>query len=229
MRGLLVTVLGLSGCYAPAREQPCAVRCDPIALACPAHLSCERGFCRAPGDETPGDETCGAVDGGMELDAVRDATMVDGPPQPNICPASYATTASGRRIRYDSTLQSWEAANADCVNDLSGEPLKTHLVVITSDLELSEVQALEAQAVPWIGLTDRRVRNTFLWVTKETTSYPPAPATAGSPWAAGEPSALSTDNCVYMKTANLFTSGGCTVGRPSFCECDVHADDPARY
>ncbi len=123
-----------------------------------------------------------------------------------------------------------DTANADCVDDLSGEPFKTHLVVVTSDQERSEVQALDAPLVPWIGLTDRRVRKNFVWVTKEPTSYPPLPEPGtASAWAPNEPSAVATDNCAYMRTADFFTSGGCTVARPSFCECDVHADDPNRY
>ncbi|MDQ3295697.1 MAG: hypothetical protein M3619_03875, partial [Myxococcota bacterium] len=88
-------------CYGPAAEQSCAVRCSPVALACPAHLTCDRGFCRAPGGEA-----CGALDGGMELDTALDAVLdapVDALQPPNVCPASYVVTASGRRIRRNPT------------------------------------------------------------------------------------------------------------------------------
>ena len=148
---------------------------------------------------------------------------------PATCPISYSlvTGLSASHYRVSMNNASWDAAQAACLSD---QPLNstrhTHLVVITDDMELAAITS----AMPndaWIGLSDRITEGTYLWVTDETTTYPPA---SGAPWGTNEPQAGTTVNCVVLAmSVGQLKMQNCGNQRGYICECDNHAADATHY
>ncbi len=140
-----------------------------------------------------------------------------------VCPASYTIVIDGSASRYRHVTSSsitWLNANTDCVNDGT----TTHLIVLTDDIERAAIEALTDGPVRWIGLSNRAAIETYVPVTDEQVSYPPA---SGTPWAPGEPSFTET-RCVALAAGALITLS-CGNGRNFICECDAFADDPMNY
>lgn len=215
---VLVTTLVLVGCYHPnASYQSCAIECTS---SCPPGYTCDHGRCRANDSAS----SC------LLFDAPGSEPMPDDVPsdmQPNACPLSYnlSFNASPTRYRFVMELKDWPAAAADCADDLTGAPFHTHLVVVTTDSELSGVDAFNSGTTSWLGLSDRKMPGAFLWVTNESTSYPPA---SGSPWETNEPNMGAGFDCVENRVADLRTEM-CATPRAYYCECDMLANDPTRY
>ena len=215
----VLAIAVLASCYRPAsNHESCTIECTTV---CPPGYTCDHGRCR----DDDSASSCDVID----APAGGEPIVIDAPTDtgPNACPSSYDRTivATTTKYRLVSQPATWSTAAADCADDLAGTPNKTHLVVITSDLELSQVSALNMNAAIWVGLSDRKTGGTYVWVTAEPTSYPPA---TGPPWNTNEPSSATGHDCVEMQLADL-ASLMCTDVRPYFCECDAFANDPNRY
>lgn len=142
------------------------------------------------------------------------------------CPASYSISgvSSGSTYRYLTVGASWLAANADCIDDGA----TTHLVVVSSDAELGEVADAVASDSVWLGLSDRRTPDVFLWVTAEDTGG--FPAVGARPWAGPDPSGEAGADCVLFHGATQrLDDRDCALARPYLCECDGLTADPDRY
>ena len=206
----------LAACYRPASSyESCAIACTDT---CPPGFTCDRGLCRAD------DGAACMIDAPTGAELAQDA-MLDA--APNVCPTSYnrAITATMSKYRVVTAATTWTAAAADCADDLAGTPKHTHLVVITSDLELSQVDALDANMIAWAGISDRKTQGAFLHVTAEPTTYPTA---MGPPWATNQPNMGAGLDCVEMTLAQLSTRL-CTEQKGYYCECDDYANDSTRY
>lgn len=221
-RGCGATIALLISCYGPAaNHESCTIACT---TACPPGYTCEHGRCRANDSAPSCDDAVADAPPGGEPIVGDDAGLDAGP---NACPPAYTTTitATSTRYRLVTTPATWTTAAANCADDLAGAPFQTHLAVLTSSTELSQVNATNLNAAVWIGLTDRITDGAFQWVTAEPTTFPPA---TGTPWNTGEPNQAAEHDCVEMKLADL-SALPCTELRPYFCECDAFANDPGRY
>lgn len=164
------------------------------------------------------DESDGAVDGTVAI----------------ACPNSYYLTAVGSssHYRYSNVPMAWTDAEAACEAD---SPM-SHLVVVDDDNERAALLlALGRDRMYdsfWIGYTDRRLEDTFLWVTNQGVGDPPRGL---PPWAAGQPDDFGGDqDCVWIggagsPTANLFDDGGCTLAFNAVCECDALPAAPDNF
>ncbi|HSD88715.1 MAG TPA: C-type lectin domain-containing protein [Kofleriaceae bacterium] len=175
------------------------------------------GDAGAPGDGArPGDGLMdGIVDGGT-----------DAPITSNACPTSYQSVPSVGIYRFVTTTAPWPVAAQDCANDgVPNSSKHTHLAVVTSTMEYSALASM-VMADNWIGLSDRATEGNLIWVTAESTSYPPM---SGSPWGIGEPNNSAAVDCVRLEVSGLFSMLDCANTRRYICECDTFADDPTRY
>jgi hypothetical protein len=178
------------------------------------------------------DTTTVAIDaeGGGGDAALVDAPA-DGPPDadPLIgCPAEYDLVAPGEgRYRHVDVALDWIDAVVDCADDSpSSASVHTHLAVFATDAERAEVNAI-LQTTVWLGLTDRRVADQWIWVTQEPTGgYPPLSHPA---WAPNEPD--REGECGAMDENGRLEARRCDGQDdvPFLCECDVYPDDPSRY
>ena len=146
------------------------------------------------------------------------------------CSNSCKTICKGNEVKWSSnghcyidadftsySNKTWDAAQALCVSAYGG-----HLVTITSQAEFSFVYNnvmpgswdAYSTAPRWIGLNDKAVEGTFVWVTGE-----PVLVTA---WESGEPNnSGGNEDCVEMK----WSGGGwndldCSKTRPFICEIE---------
>lgn len=137
------------------------------------------------------------------------------------CPASYTLTLSGSTSLYrfvSNQAVPWTTANSRCTDD------GTHLIVLSSETELSQINVVAGAGERWVGLSDRVTNGTFLPVTDEPTTFPPA---SGSPWATGEPT--NDKPCVATNDNGQLITLTCGNGRTFICECDGVPDDPTNY
>lgn len=161
-----------------------------------------------------------------------DAMSADGKPDgamPGTCPISYSivTGLSTSHYRVSMNNATWDAAQTACLAD---QPLNTtrhtHLAVVADDQELAALTAATTNDT-WLGLSDRITEGTYLWVTDEATSYPPA---SGTPWGTNEPQPGTTVNCVLIaKSVGQLKVQQCGNQRSFVCECDNHANDATHY
>ncbi len=170
-----------------------------------------------PSDASRADVSSTPVDGGQD-DAPRAG-----------CPAGYAfsradTGGVTTYYRRGAGPMSWDAAQASCLSDQMPLSLYVHLAVLGDDMERA-FAAMPAGAIVWIGLTQRKTHGTFLWVTDESTAFPPA---AGPPWLGGAPSPAVGSDCVETGDATI-QNVPCTTKLSFLCECDVHENDPTHY
>lgn len=175
------------------------------------------------GFEEPSDPA--ATDGPRVDDGPRaDGEIADGAPDgATACPASYTLTISSSLSQYRHVTNSaipWLNANADCVNDGTS----THLIVLSNETELAEIEAVTGTLERWVGHSSRATANEILPVTDEPTTFPPA---SGPPWAVGEPNA-ETD-CVAVSATGELRTLSCGNGRTFICECDQFASDPNNF
>ena len=188
--------------------------------------ACRFGFEGRPG---PFDAPSFAGD---STDSVRDSVVdsvgdgaIDG--LPALCPVTY-TNYSGHKYRYDTMSTIWTTAQTNCLSDqVMGSSLYTHLAVVGDMAEVGVIQSnFTGNGNVWIGLSDRSVDGTFVWVTTEATAgFPPA---TGGPWTTNEPSGNTGENCGY-EGAFGFNDGLCTPNFHYVCECDTSPDAPANY
>lgn len=196
-----------------------------VCLVASCLAGCDRLFGLSPLDP-PVD---GQVDGaGMTSDAL-DA-------DPARCPATYDITfeTSTTRYRHVTAGRNWLDAQNACAADLPG---RTHLVVLDDDVErVSLVSALEDRGFVgtfWIGLSDRRSENVFLWVTLQPVGMPPRTT---PPWGAGQPDNQNgAQHCVRIQGMQsggqwgLFDDAECAATFEYICECDDYAPATDNY
>jgi hypothetical protein len=175
---------------------------------------------------------CGFDPAGEKSDTLEDALAVDAgvDADRDACPSSYAAVAGGR-YRYVATATTWLEALADCADDLdSTSTMHTHLAVLATDDERSQLRSAYGEGFVWIGLSDRVATFDWKWVTGEDTgAYPPA---SGAPWKEGQPTNGDggRQDCVVMETSGLWDDRICDYGTYAYvCECDAYAQEPARY
>ncbi len=143
------------------------------------------------------------------------------------CPASYTLTFQGSSYRIVTMLATqWLSANATCVEDGS----RTHLIVLSSDAELSAIRAQALDRQFWIGLSDRRDESVFLPVTNEPTIFPPP---SGTPWGNGQPAdvMMGADDCVELSKefGQELETVNCGSARNFICECDAFEAAPGNF
>jgi hypothetical protein len=151
------------------------------------------------------------------------------------CPVGYdlQSTVSPSRYRYLAANVAWDAARMQCE---AHDPGRTHLVVLTDEAERIDVRALLAgigvRNTFWIGLSDRRLESTFLWVTDEAVGMPPF---SSPPWGAGQPDdSGGAQDCVRIEgdehaDPGMFDDSGCGFGYPYLCECDGIPPAPMNF
>jgi len=211
----------------PAAQYTDLVRFAVFALLCAAACGKELNadFC----DAHPSDDRCLMGTG-------ADATGRDGGgsgsgdagPLPT-CPSNYdITIASQPRSKYsiEDGIDDWNSAVVKCAAEMPGA---THLVVIGSQQELTELDTWFDRK-RFVGVSDKNTSNTYLAVTDEVVSFPALYMPAQPTWATGEPN--SSGNCVAIDV-NLQASDedctGATVDLAWMCECDDYADQPNNY
>lgn len=174
------------------------------------------------------------VDAGPSIDA-RDVVGDGAADGPSSCPESYDLPIDGSpsRYRYVADGTTWTAAQAACAADSVGG---THLIVFDDDGErLGLMAALATRGIVasvWIGLTDRKTEDVFLWVTAQEVGMPPL---STPPWGAGQPDDQNgVQDCVRVvgagsTGAGLFDDGECSSVFAYVCECDGYAPEPNNY
>jgi hypothetical protein len=179
-----------------------------------------------------GGASCGFDPAGEKNDTSEDARAVDASvdADPAACPSNYVELMGGR-YRYVATPATWEDALADCADDLDGAgALHTHLVVLATDEERSQLRTTYEEGFVWIGLSDRVSTFDWLWVTAEAIgTYPPP---SGPPWKSGQPTNGDggRQDCVVMETSGLWDDRVCDDGTYAYvCECDAHVQEPTRF
>lgn len=151
--------------------------------------------------------------------------VADAQPPGDACPASYSLTSGMSHYRMIATNLTWLAAAQDCADDMAIGTKHTHLVVVASDAERTQLAAMGV-VVGWVGLTDIKTEGTYRWVTGEPTTYPPP---NGTPWAQGEPDNALGQDCVAASLAAQWQDANCGATTTSLCECDDYANDPTSY
>jgi hypothetical protein len=171
------------------------------------------------------------VDPKMYLDAkeYKDAKVfLDAPPP--TCPTSYFATGGGRVINVHRTgAIIWPMAQQACMDERGNATNYTHLAVMATDQERGDIGASVTGGGAtdvWIGLSDRKSPDSFVWVSTETIiTYPDL-----SPWDQDEPSTGAGDDCVVMKASTVtFDAVNCGLPYGYVCECDAYPSDPNRY
>jgi hypothetical protein len=137
------------------------------------------------------------------------------------CPESYdlQLTDGASRYRLISQGAPWLTASSECAAD------GTHLIVLSTQAELSGINVIAGAGERWVGLSDLVTDGVFLPVTDEATTFPPA---SGMPWETGEPSA-GDKSCVLMGDNGELSSKTCGLARPYICECDGIPNDPTNF
>jgi hypothetical protein len=132
------------------------------------------------------------------------------------CAPAFGTDA----YVYVSTAETWLAAELRCeALDLElGDAAHTHLAVLSDELELNKVRYPDGFVEAWIGITDRVVRDEWLWVTDE--------AIPSIVWGSGEPDDPDADRCGRVDAGDfMIHDTGCAAAMPYVCECDGFAVD----
>lgn len=202
------------------------------ALCVVASTGCDALFGLTPvhGHGSAGDDDA-AVDGTRPADAMVDGVVADAYVQKTCVELGYTITSGTSHYRsVGQTQATWTAAEQDCEDDAAPANIfHTHLVVLSSDLEASNVYSMVVNSAGdyWVGLSDRVTANTFKWVTNEPTGYPAA--NTGPPWATGEPSGGAGEDCVRENsTINMYDTL-CDNNRYYACECDTYAPNHANF
>lgn len=156
-------------------------------------------------------------------DAVDDASVALDAPAPAACPSNYLQRPSGAVYRLVTNRRTWIEAASDCADDQLVGGRHTHLLVIGSDTERLQLEALGANDGVWIGLSFRQ--GTLQWVTTEPA---PVPVLLGGPWDTGEPD--DRTECVLVRDDQArYAEDPCTIQHSYVCECDDFPNDPTRY
>jgi hypothetical protein len=202
------------------------------ALYLVASTGCDALFGLTP---VPGPGS-GNHDAMIDSPSMRPAdAAVDGPPdayvQKTCLQLGYTITIGTSHYRsLGMVTATWTDAEADCEDDASSANMyRTHLVVLSNDVEASNVYSMVIGSAGdfWVGLSDRVVANNFKWVTNEPTGYPPA--NTGAPWATGEPSGGAGEDCVRDNSSVNMYDTICDNSRFYACECDLYAPIHANF
>jgi hypothetical protein len=125
-------------------------------------------------------------------------------------PLARAThvTAAGHCYAWYDTVTTFAGAERAC-------DLKQHAVIASFDSRAQELGVRAGLGVTsepvWIGLNDRNLEETFLWVTGTAADY--------TNWATGSPLAGDDNNdCVAWDAAGLWTDVNCATQRGYVCE-----------
>ena len=152
--------------------------------------------------------------------------MMGGESTATTCMQSYTLTHGTSRYRVG-TSASWYAAEASCEADGG------HLVVIDDAAENAFVlthDPADTNIDVWIGGSDHRNEDTFLWVTGE-----PLPQSGSSPyqnWQGGQPNnSNGVEDCAEMNNGGGWNDNGCGFQQTFVCECDAKpiAMNPKTY
>jgi hypothetical protein len=160
--------------------------------------------------------------------------LPDKPDAQATCPSSYNIQLSGSTsvYRYEPDSDPWLVAETLCERDA----IHAHLIVLDDDDErLAIVGSLASQQITasvWIGLTDRRIEDTFQWVTIQPVGLPPR---ENPPWGTGQPDdSDGNQDCTRIQGASnaeptLFDDAGCGIDQDYVCECDSFPADTRNY
>lgn len=191
------------------------------------------GFLAACAFQPRGDgPDAGEAGDGTADDAAADASAADAPGAPDAdtdgatatCPPGYEVRGTGT-YRHVAQVATWNAARADCADDDDGGGYsgRTHLVVLSGDVERLGVRAAYAGPKLWLGLSDRVTTFEWRWVTLETVNgYPPG---SGPPWKGGQPNdgGGGDEDCVIMEADGAWDDRRCDSDTEAYvCECDAH-------
>lgn len=115
----------------------------------------------------------------------------------------------GRVYHVRLQARDWVAAEADCV------AIGSHLAVPGDEDENARID-ISFPGDSWIGLSDRAVSGSFVWVNG-------APSTGYTRWGTSQPSGEPGEDCVAIDA--VLPPGGwddddCSTGRPYACECE---------
>ncbi len=203
-----------------------------VAMGCgfhPSGLTADDGAVAdgATGDAPPPDGATPGPDAAVIDATATDARAVDAPAidaAVPMCPTGYATLGSSTsRYRESTATASWTAAAADCNDDDDGGTFTgfTHLVVIGDDAErLALTVPAAITGNTWVGLSDRAVEGSFVWVTAEPTGGYPVVGQQ-PPWDNGDPDGGDPDDCVRFKNSFTYEDKACTDANSYVCECDA--------
>jgi hypothetical protein len=213
MMRLALVALVMAGCTQfPVRSESFACETNDD---CDSDRTCDQGFC-VVGSRGAGNGNDAGVDD-------VDAPPPDAPPvDPFIeiamqcVAAGYALdAATGGYYRTSTTNAQWNAAQADCKNDVANA---THLIVLSSQAEVDFLAARTGNNGMWIGLYDNDT-NIFRNVTGEPNDL--------RPFAPGQPDNGGGDeNCVQMKSDGRLDDDQCDNGHRYTCECDGKMSTP---
>ena len=166
-------------------------------------------------------------------DAPRDAAPgIDAalPDAPTACPLGYVPMGNhNTSYKLVSGAAPFPTARGICNMDEIGITRRTHLVVLDDENERVLLVSSFGSNL-WIGLVRIAQQNAFQPITDQATSFPPQ---AVPPWAGGQPSGQTGENCVRTVAANGGTTVAgalddqpCSTTLKYVCECDDFKDNP---
>lgn len=140
------------------------------------------------------------------------------------CPANYVPINGIGRYRVDDTSKTWTDAAQDCNDDAAGSSIYTHLLVLGTEAERTTITSSSTvNGNTWIGLSDRAVEGTFVWVTSEPTGGYPVVGQS-PPWDTDDPdNADGGEDCVRFKNSFVLEDKPCGDEQSFICECDAFA------
>ena len=145
------------------------------------------------------------VDGGAALDsAAPDASTT--PARSCLTDLTYiARPESEHRYRPGLVGLPWIDAQAACTDD------GAYLAVIDDAAENAFVRSTVATDNIWIGLSDRDVERTYIWVNGAPLDY--------ENWSGGKPSDSDGEDCVEVYPGGTWNDKECHEPRAYVCEC----------
>jgi hypothetical protein len=185
-----------------------------VTADCETGRICETGYCvignggggGVDAAKTPTDAAVVVADGPMpdayNFPAVQAMCMA----------AGYDPASNGVYYRLPPIPANWNAAEADCANDVVGA---THLIVLSNTTEVQ----IAATEPGWVGLSDQVTEGTFVNVTNETPDQ--------RPWDSGQPdNGNGTEDCARILSSGELDDDQCNNSRYYACECDGRAPTP---
>lgn len=147
---------------------------------------------------------CLAGCGRVAFDARPDASAgSDAAPDALACSAPFTQYPTGCYLPLATSL-TWDDAREACA------AMGSDLAIITSDTENDQLIAIAAAERSWIGLTDRVVELSFVWVDGTPLGY--------DAWSAGEPNSDLRDCVELAVTPRVWNEESCAQLRASICE-----------